>query len=116
MNKQIIQALRELGAPAHLEGYEYLKTALEMCLQDKSYINAISKRLYPDVAQCHGTSPNKVERAIRHAVEVAWNRSSMDVLHCYFGNSVDAERGKPTNSEFIATVAETLRMEQEEAV
>jgi len=114
MNKQIIQALRELGVPAHLEGYEYIKMELELCLDKKSAINAMTKGIYPTVANCFDTTPARVERATRHAIETAWERGNTDILHHYFGNTVSAERGKPTNAEFIATVAETLRMEQEE--
>lgn len=112
MNNQIIHTLRELGVPAHLEGYEYLKEAFQICLDDAKAIRGITKILYPKIAKSFDTTPSRVERAIRHAIEVAWSRGDLDVFTQYFGNSISPERGKPTNSEFIATVVEAIRMEQ----
>ena len=111
MNKQIVQTLRTLGVPAHLEGYGYLKSALEICLNDTSAIRGVTKTLYPHIADANDTTPTGVERAIRHAIEIAWARGDKGVLSQYFGNTIDGCRGKPTNAEFIATVAEQLRLE-----
>lgn len=111
MNKQIVQALRTLGVPAHLEGYGYLKSALEICLNDTSAIRGVTKAIYPIIANANDTTPTGVERAIRHAIEVAWARGDKVALSQYFGNTIKESRGKPTNAEFLATVAESLRME-----
>ncbi|WP_099206195.1 sporulation initiation factor Spo0A C-terminal domain-containing protein [Scatolibacter rhodanostii] len=105
MNKQIIEMLRKLGVPANLLGYEYLKTAITLCLEDSSYINRVTKRLYPDVAKAHDTTPSRAERAIRHAIEKACSKGD-EYIMCFGDN-----RNKITNSEFIATVVEQLRME-----
>lgn len=115
MNAQIVYVLRDLGIPANLLGYEYLKSAIRLCLEDRTYINFITKRLYPEVAKQYDTTPNRAERAIRHAIEAAWNRGDPDRLEHYFGWTVSSKRSKPTNGEFIATVVEQLRMEQEAA-
>lgn len=113
MNIQIINTLLELGVPAHLEGYEFLKQAFQMCLDDTKAIRGITKIIYPEIAKSNDTTPMRVERAIRHAVEVAWNRGDLDVFSRYFGNTVSPGRGRPTNCEFIATVAEKIRMEEQ---
>ena len=111
MNRQIIAMLRKLGVPANLLGYEYLKTAIELCLADKSAINRMTKQLYPAIAKTHDTTPSRVERAIRHAIETAFDKGDTDVLQDIFGYTISSSRGKPTNSEFIATVVEELRLE-----
>jgi two-component system response regulator (stage 0 sporulation protein A) len=115
MNKEISLALRGLGIPADLLGHEYLKCAIQFCLDDESYIHAITKRLYPDVAEKCNTTFKRTERAIRHAIEVGWDRSEVSALQHYFGPSAGVSQRRPTNSEFIATVVEQLRMEQEAA-
>ena len=112
MNNKIILTLRELGVPAHLEGYEYLKDAFQICLDDAKAIRSVTKNIYPQIAKSFETTPSRVERAIRHAIEVAWDRGDLEVFARFFGNSISPDRGKPTNSEFIATVVEAIRMEQ----
>ena len=111
MNRQIITMLRKLGVPANLLGYEYLKTAIELCLADKSAINRMTKQLYPAVAKHHGTTASRAERAIRHAIETAFDKGDTAVLQDIFGYTISSSRGKPTNGEFIATVVEELRLE-----
>ena len=113
MNKKIILALRDLGVPANLLGYEYLKDSISLCMKDQSYQQALTKRLYPDVAHAHKTTAMRVERAIRHTIETAWIRGNPETLEQYFGWTVSGHQGKPTNGAFIATVVEQLRMEQE---
>lgn len=115
MNKEIVMALRELGIPADLLGYEYLKQAICLCMDDRSYIKTLTKRLYPAIAEKFETTPTRVERAIRHAIEVCWNRGNVTTLNRYFGYTIDAKKDKSTNGEFIATVVEQLRLEQEAA-
>lgn len=112
MNRQIITMLRKLGVSANLQGYEYLKTALELGLEDKSAINRMTKGLYPAIAKTHDTTPSRVERAIRHAIKTAFDKGDTDVLQDIFSYTISSSRGKPTNSEFIATVVEELRMEE----
>lgn len=107
MGPAIIKALLDLGIPAHLEGYEFLKTALQLCLEDRTYINKVQKRLYPEIARITGFPLASVDRAMRHAIEVAWDCGGMKKSHL-----AEIWAWKPTNSEFIATVAERLRMEQ----
>lgn len=107
MNKQIIAMLRKLSVPAHVKGYEYLKSAFALCLEDSSLIDYVTKGLYFAVASQHNTTPSRVERAIRHAIEISCKRGDGDIYITCFGR----ERKKITNSEFIATVVEQLRME-----
>ena len=106
--------LRELGVPQHIKGYKYLRHALVAVAQDGSLVEAITKALYPSVAQEFDTTPSRVERAIRHAIEVAWDRGDLEILDQYFGNSISRTKGKPTNSEFIATVGNLMVSELEE--
>lgn len=96
--------LRDLGVPAHILGNDYICKAIELCIQDKSYINSITKRLYPQISKWFETTPSRVERAIRHAVEISTLRIPMDTISKVFGCSIDPYRGKPTNSEYIAAV------------
>lgn len=105
------ELLRELGIPAHLKGYPCLMVAINLVMEDRNKIHAVTKELYPEVAVLCGTTSSRVERAIRHSIEVAWSRGNWDVLKKYFGYTVDPEKGKPTNSEFIATVCEHLRLQ-----
>ena len=102
---------REIGIPAHIKGYHYLRDAIIMAVEDMDVLNAITKILYPTVAKKHQTTASRVERAIRHAIEVAWSRGKLDVLDELFGYTVSNGKGKPTNSEFIALVADTIRLE-----
>lgn len=107
---KIAETLKELGVPADLSGYFYLRKAIELMVQDMSYMHGITKKLYPDVAKKFNTTPSRAERAIRHAIEVACYRGNIELQHKIFGNTVDANKGKPTNSEFIVTVADWLKM------
>lgn len=111
MNTKIIELLRKFGIPASVKGYGYLKTALDLCWEDKSYLESITKRLYPAIAKWHNTTASRVERAIRHAIETAWSRADLDTLNSVFGCTVSRITGKPTNSEFIATLTEQLNLE-----
>lgn len=101
--------------PAHIKGYQYLREAIMMVVNDIEVINQITKQLYPDIAKRFNTTPSRVERAIRHAIEVAWGRGQTDVVEAIFGYTVSASKGKPTNSEFIAMIADKLRLELKSA-
>jgi len=103
--------LHKVGIPAHIKGYEYLREAILMVLDDRELINSVTKQLYPAVAKKHSTSPSRVERAIRHAIEVAWSRADTDTLDEVFGFTINQEKGKPTNSEFIAMISDNLRLD-----
>ncbi len=108
---QVTDILHQIGVPAHIKGYHYLRDSILMAIEDKSIINAITKQLYPSVAKEFGTTSSRVERAIRHAIEVAWDRGDVDVLNSYFGYTIHNTRGKPTNSEFIAMISDKLSLE-----
>ena len=107
----VAQYLSRAGMPASLKGYEYLITAVEEVMKDSSMLYGITKILYPDIANKFDTTVSRVERAIRHAIEVSWNRGDWDLMEDIFGHSVDIDKAKPTNSEFIVTVADKLRLE-----
>ena len=107
----ITKMLHELGMPSHIKGYQYIREGITMIFNDPSLIGGISKELYPDLATKFDTTVSRVERAIRHAIEVSWNRGSWDYMEELFGHSVDIDKAKPTNSEFIVTVADKLRLE-----
>ena len=107
----VTNVIHEVGVPAHIKGYQYLREAIMMVVNDIDVINQITKQLYPDIAQKYGTTPSRVERAIRHAIEVAWGRGQTDTVENIFGYTVSAAKGKPTNSEFIAMIADKLRLE-----
>lgn len=107
----VTNVIHEIGVPAHIKGYQYLREAIMMVVNDIDVINQITKQLYPDIAQKYRTTPSRVERAIRHAIEVAWGRGQPDVVENIFGYTVSASKGKPTNSEFIAMIADKLRLE-----
>lgn len=107
----IIRNLANLGVPAHLKGYEYLKSGLRKVLENPAIIHGVTKELYPALAKEYGTTIYRVERSIRHAVEVAWSRGDLETLQEYFGYTVSNTKGKPTNSEFLAQVAEYIRIE-----
>ncbi len=118
--KQSIEALvtsiiHEIGVPAHIKGYQYLREAIIIAVNDMDVINAITKVLYPQVAKTFQTTPSRVERAIRHAIEVAWDRGDLDTLQRFFGYTVSNTKGKPTNSEFIALIADKLQLQLKNA-
>ena len=107
----VTNVIHEVGVPAHIKGYQYLREAIIMVVNNIEVINQITKQLYPDIAKKYGTTPSRVERAIRHAIEVVWGRGQADVVESIFGYTVSASKGKPTNSEFIAMIADKLRLE-----
>ena len=108
LERLVTPIIHELGMPAHIKGYQYVREAIVLTIKDVSMIHAVTKVLYPTVARRHNTTPSCVERAIRHAIEVAWNRGDLDALQRLFGYTVSNTRGKPTNSEFIAMIADQL--------
>lgn len=105
--------IQEIGVPAHIKGYLYLRKAITLVIDDMEYLGAVTKGLYPCVAEEFNTTPSRVERAIRHAIEVAWSRGKIDTIDEIFGYTINNNRGKPTNSEFIALIADKIRLEQE---
>ena len=107
----VTNIIHEIGVPAHIKGYQYLREAIMLAVEDMDVINAITKVLYPQVAKTFGTTPSRVERAIRHAIEVAWDRGDLDTLQRFFGYTVSNTKGKPTNSEFIALIADKLQLQ-----
>ena len=111
----VTNIIHEVGVPAHIKGYQYLREAIMMVVNDIDVINQITKQLYPDIAIKYKTTPSRVERAIRHAIEVAWGRGQTDTVENIFGYTVSASKGKPTNSEFIAMIADKLRLELKSA-
>lgn len=108
---RVSEVLREIGVPANIKGYAYLREAIMLVVNDATVINYITSKLYPQVAKKFNSTGSRTERAIRHAIEVAFDRCDLDVLHKWFGNTTASHRGKPTNSEFIAMVADTIRLE-----
>ena len=111
LESRVTNMLHEIGIPAHIKGYHYLRDAIIMAVQDMDVLNAITKILYPTVAKKYQTTSSRVERAIRHAIEVAWSRGKLDTLDELFGYTVSTGKGKPTNSEFIALIADTIQLE-----
>ena len=107
----VTNIIHEVGVPAHIKGYQYLREAIMMVVNDIDVINQITKQLYPEIAAKYHTTPSRVERAIRHAIEVAWARGQIDTVESIFGYTVSTSKGKPTNSEFIAMIADKLRLE-----
>ncbi len=107
---QVTRIIHQIGVPAHIKGYQYLRTAILLTVKDSDIINSVTKILYPSVAKKYSTTTSRVERAIRHAIEVAWDRGDVDTLNSYFGYTIQNNRGKPTNSEFIAMIADNLRL------
>ena len=107
---QVTRIIHQIGVPAHIKGYQYLRTAILLTVKDSDVINSVTKVLYPSVAKKYQTTTSRVERAIRHAIEVAWDRGDVDTLNSYFGYTIQNNRGKPTNSEFIAMIADNLRL------
>lgn len=111
LKMEITNIIHEIGVPAHIKGYFYLREAILMVIENVELLSAVTKELYPAIAEKFHTTPSRVERAIRHAIEVAWNRGCVDTINNLFGYTIHSEKGKPTNSEFIAMVADKLRMD-----
>lgn len=114
LEQDVTNMIHEIGVPAHIKGYQYLREAIMMSVEDASMISSITKILYPTIAKRFQTTPSRVERAIRHAIEVAWSRGRMETLDALFGYTVDIGKGKPTNSEFIALIADHIRLSYKE--
>ena len=110
----VTDIIHEIGVPAHIKGYQYLREAIILTIRDMDMINAVTKVLYPEVARKFATTPSRVERAIRHAIEVAWDRGDLETLQKFFGYTVSNIKGKPTNSEFIAMIADHLSLKQKQ--
>ena len=111
LETDVTNMIHEIGVPAHIKGYHYLRGAIMMAVEDMNMLNSITKILYPTIAKNHQTTPSRVERAIRHAIEVAWSRGKMDTIDELFGYTVSVGKGKPTNSEFIALIADKIRLD-----
>ena len=111
LEQDVTDMIHEIGVPAHIKGYQYLREAIMMAVEDIDMLNSITKVLYPTIAKKFQTTPSRVERAIRHAIEVAWSRGRMETLDALFGYTVNTGKGKPTNSEFIALVADRIRLQ-----
>ena len=114
LEARVTSIIHEVGVPAHIKGYQYLREAIILAVGDMEVINAVTKVLYPAVAKKFGTTASRVERAIRHAIEVAWDRGDLETLQKYFGYTVSNSKGKPTNSEFIAMIADRLQLQRKE--
>ena len=108
----VTEILHQIGVPAHIKGYQFLRDAILMTVEDHDYINSVTKRLYPEIAKRNNTTASRVERAIRHAIEVAWDRGDVDTLNSYFGYTIHNLRGKPTNSELIAMISDKMRLDK----
>ncbi len=106
----VTEMLHQIGVPAHIKGYHYIRDSIIMCVRRPQMINAVTKELYPAVAERYETTPSRVERAIRHTIEVAWDRGDIDILNSYFGYTIHNGRGKPTNSEFVAMLSDRIRL------
>ncbi len=111
LEADVTDIIHEIGVPAHIKGYQYLREAIMMSVNDIEMLNSITKILYPTIAKQFQTTPSRVERAIRHAIEVAWSRGKMDTIDELFGYTINNGKGKPTNSEFIALIADKIRLE-----
>ena len=111
----VTDVIHEIGVPAHIKGYQYLREAIMLAIDDMDVINSVTKVLYPEVARKFNTTPSRVERAIRHAIEVAWDRGDLETLQKFFGYTVSNIKGKPTNSEFIAMIADCLSLRQKQS-
>ena len=114
LQAEVTAIIHEIGVPAHIKGYQYLREAIIIAVQDLEVINAVTKVLYPEVAKRFNTTASRVERAIRHAIEVAWDRGDLETLQKYFGYTVSNAKGKPTNSEFIAMIADRLQLQRQQ--
>jgi len=110
LEKDVTDMIHEIGVPAHIKGYQYLREAIMLSVNNNEMLNSITKVLYPTIARRYETTPSRVERAIRHAIEVAWSRGRMETLDSLFGYTINTGKGKPTNSEFIALIADKIRL------
>lgn len=110
LEKDVTDMIHEIGVPAHIKGYQYLREAIMLSVSNNEMLNCITKVLYPTIAKKYETTPSRVERAIRHAIEVAWSRGRMETLDSLFGYTINTGKGKPTNSEFIALIADKIRL------
>lgn len=110
LEQDVTNMIHEIGVPAHIKGYQYLRESIMMAVEDNSMLSSITKILYPTIAKKFDTTPSRVERAIRHAIEVAWSRGRMETLDALFGYTINTGKGKPTNSEFIALIADRIRL------
>ena len=111
LESRVTAILHEVGVPAHIKGYQYVREAIMITVNNMDVINAVTKVLYPEVAKRFNTTPSRVERAIRHGIEVAWDRGDLETLQRYFGYTVNSAKGKPTNSEFIAMISDRLNLQ-----
>lgn len=111
LEQDVTDMIHEIGVPAHIKGYQYLREAIMMSVEDQEMLGSITKILYPTIARKYQTTASRVERAIRHAIEVAWNRGKMETLDAMFGYTINTGKGKPTNSEFIALIADKIRLQ-----
>ena len=111
LENDVTQILHEIGVPAHIKGYQYLREAIAISVADQDMLTSVTKVLYPNIAKKHQTTSSRVERAIRHAIEVAWSRGKMDTINDIFGYTVSNGKGKPTNSEFIALLSDKIRLD-----
>ncbi len=114
LEKDVTDMIHEIGVPAHIKGYQYLREAIMMSVRDGEMLNSITKVLYPTIAKKYQTTSSRVERAIRHAIEVAWSRGNMETLDALFGYTISIGKGKPTNSEFIALITDKIRLHYRE--
>lgn len=110
LDVEVTNLIHQMGVPAHVKGYQYLRDAIILVIGEMSLLGAVTKELYPMIAEKYNTTPSRVERAIRHAIELAWDRGNVELMNKFFGYTIDVDRGKPTNSEFIAMVADRLRI------
>ena len=111
LERDVTDMIHEIGVPAHIKGYQYLRDAIMLSVEDSEMLGSITKVLYPTIATKFQTTPSRVERAIRHAIEVAWSRGRMETLDALFGYTINTGKGKPTNSEFIALIADKIRLQ-----
>ena len=116
LETDVTNMIHEIGVPAHIKGYQYLRDAIIMSVRDMEMLSSVTKVLYPTIAKHYQTTPSRVERAIRHAIEVAWSRGKMDTIDELFGYTVSNGKGKPTNSEFIALISDRIRLENKRKV
>ncbi len=112
LNVVITEILHQIGVPAHIKGYQYVREAIRLTVENPEMLNSVTKILYPTVAKGFKSTSSRVERAIRHAIEVAWDRGDVDVLNSYFGYTIQSQRGKPTNSEFVAMISDKIRLKR----
>ena len=112
LEEKITNMIHQIGVPAHIKGYHYLRKGIMLCVENDSMLSSVTKALYPEIAKFFQTTPSRVERAIRHAIEVAWDRGDIEVLNSYFGYTIHNGRGKPTNSEFIAMISDKIKLER----